>query len=57
MTLITTLADKIMETKKLTAEDIKKMTERMKNSKNPIIRRILAMVEKKMVETANNKEE
>ena len=34
--------------KKLTAEDIKKMTERMKNSKNPIIRRILAMVEKKM---------
>jgi hypothetical protein len=46
-----------METKKMTAEDIKKMTERMKNSKNPIIRRILAMVEKKMEENAKSKEE
>lgn len=57
MTLITILADKSMETKKLTAEDIKKMTERMKNSKNPIIKRILAMVEKKMAENAKSKEE
>lgn len=54
--LITILADKSME-KKLTAEDIKKMTERMKNSKNPIIRRILAMVEKKMEENAKSQEE
>jgi hypothetical protein len=46
-----------METKKLTAEDIKKMTERMKNSKNPIIKRILAMIEKKQAETTNTKEE
>lgn len=46
-----------METKKLTAEDIKKMTERMKNSKNPIIRRILAMMELKVNELENNNKE
>ena len=43
--------------KKMTVEDIKKMAERMKNSKNPIIKRILAMVEKKMEENAKSKEE
>lgn len=46
MTLITILADKSME-KKLTAEDIKKMTERMKNSKNPWMIRIARAIEKK----------
>ena len=46
-----------MEKKTITTEDIKKMTERMKNSKHPINRRILAMVEKKMEENAKSKEE
>lgn len=33
--------------KKMTAEDIKKMTERMKNSKNPWMIRIARAIEKK----------
>ena len=54
MTLITILQDKIME-KKMTAEDIKKMTERMKNSKNPWMIRIARAIEKK--HNLNEKEE
>ena len=44
-----------MEMKKLTAEDIKKMTERMKNSKNPWMIRIARAIEKKY--NLNKKEE
>lgn len=55
MTLITILLDNIMETKKLTAEDINKMTEKMKNSKNPWMIRIARAIETKY--NLNNKEE
>jgi hypothetical protein len=41
--------------KMMTLEDIKKMYERFKNSKNPLIKRMLPMIEAKIKELENAK--
>lgn len=53
--LITILQDKVME-QKMTTEEIKKVIERLKNSKNPFIRRIITATEKKVAEAAKKEE-
>lgn len=41
---------------KMTTEEIKKVIERLKNSKNPFIRRIITATEKKVAEAAKKEE-
>jgi hypothetical protein len=46
-----------MEKKIITTEEMKNTIERFKNSKNPFIRRIIAMVEKRATEVKTTKKE
>lgn len=48
-----------METQKMTVEEMKKRIELLKNSKNPMVRRVIAMAEKKVIdmEALKGKEE
>ena len=44
-----------MEKKTITTEEMKNTIERFKNSKNPLVRRMIAMVEKKATEVKTTK--
>lgn len=46
-----------MEKKTITTEEMKNTIERFKNSKNPLVRRMIAMVEKKATEVKTIKKE